>query len=545
MSGLPVATTTVPSSLTLTVALELAAAVEPETGGDAAALVLAQRLLVIGVAHQRLDGLGIAVMAELRPIDHLGALARGVLQPQLERIDAELLREDVEHALHRERRDRRARRPVGRNLRPVADHVVADGARVRDVVGRQPAHAGVHHRRARERAGLVLEHAVGGGDPPVALHPDFHRHRRARRRSRGLEALLAAHHHLHRATGLARQHGGDRLDIDHGLAAEGAADLRRIDPQVAQTHAQQLRGIGAHHEVALARAPQLALAVGVEARDAGLRLDIGLVHRRGLERHLDDLVGLREARVDVADLVLDALGDVRRLARRRVDAARDHVLEQERRVRRHRLVDVDHVRQHLVVDLDQRERLVRDRSAGGGHGGDRMALVEHLLARHDVARHVPEVLRHPLGPDIGEGLLREVGRGHHRLHAGERLRLLDVDRADAGMRVRRAQDAADQHARPHHVGAVERLARHLRHAVRPDRPRAHPFELLAVLGGGRCLFLGRDILHGRLSSHDCACLTVARLRGKCKRSGTGAALATSLAIRTVCSLPRIARRRRA
>ena len=160
--------------------------------------------------------------------------------------------------------------------------------------------------------------------------------------------------------------------------------------------------------MALARAPELALAVGIEAGDAALRLDIGLMHRRGLERHLDDLVGRREAGLDVAEIELVALRDVRRRLRRRLDAARHHVLEQQRRVRLHRLVDVDDVRQHLVVDLDQRQRLVGDGLAGGRHGGDRMALIEHLLARHDVARHVPEVLRDALRADILELLLGEV-----------------------------------------------------------------------------------------------------------------------------------------
>ena len=241
--------------------------------------------------------------------------------------------------------------------------------------------------------------------------------------------------------GLARQRDGHRLDIDDGLAAEGAADLGGMHAQVAELHAEELRGIRAHDEVPLARAPELALAVGVEARDAGVRLDIALVHRRGLEGHLDDLVGRREARLDVAHLVFDALRDVRRLLRRRIDAAGDHVVEQERRIGLHRLVDVDDVRQHLVVDLDQLQRLLGDGGAGGRHGGDRMALVEHFLARHDVARHVPEIHRDALRADIVELLLREVRGGHHRLDALQRLRFRDVDRADARVGVRRAQDA--------------------------------------------------------------------------------------------------------
>ena len=123
--------------------------------------------------------------------------------------------------------------------------------------------------------------------------------------------------------GLARQHDGDRLDIDHGLAAEGAADLGRINAQVADLHVEQRRGVVADDEMPLARAPELALAVGVEARDAALRLDIGLMHRRGLERHFDDLVGRREPGLDVAEIELVALRDVGRrfgAARRRASS---------------------------------------------------------------------------------------------------------------------------------------------------------------------------------------------------------------------------------
>src|SRR6266508_3653689 len=93
------------------------------------------------------------------------------------------------------------------------------------------------------------------------------------------------------------------------------------EPEVGDFHAEQLRGVRAHHEVPLARAPELALAVGVEARDASLRLDIALVHRRGLERHLYDFVGRREAGLRITDLVLDPLRDIRRRGRRRIDPA--------------------------------------------------------------------------------------------------------------------------------------------------------------------------------------------------------------------------------
>ena len=227
----------------------------------------------------------------------------------------------------------------------------------------------------------------------------------------------------------------------------------------------------------LARAPDLALAVGVEAGHAALRLDIALMHGRGLERHFDDLVGGREAGLHIAELEHVPFGNIGR-RRRRLDAAGDHVGKQQGRIRLHRLVDVDDVRQHLVVDRDQRQRLVGNSLAGGRDRRDRMALIEYLLARHDVARHMPEILRDAFRADILEFLLREIRGGHHGLDAGQSRRLRGIDRSDARMGVRRAQNAADQHARHRQIGAVLRNPRHLRHAVRANRPRSNPLELL-------------------------------------------------------------------
>jgi hypothetical protein len=217
-----------------------------------------------------------------------------------------------------------------------------------------------------------------------------------------------------------------------------------------------------------------------------------LMHRLGLVGELDDLVGLGESLVDVAHLVLDALGDVGGLRRRGIDAARDHVLEQQRRIGLHRLVDVDDVRQDFVVDFDQLQRLFRDRRRRRGDRRDRMAFVEHLLARHDVARHVPEVDCDALGPHVLELVVGQVLRRHHGLHALQRLGLRGVDAADARVRMRRAQDLAPQHARKAEVRAVLGEACDLRHAIRAHRIRADDLEL----------FLGMDWNVLRHAGHD-------------------------------------------
>ena len=52
--------------------------------------------------------------------------------------------------------------------------------------------------------------------------------------------------------------------------------------------------------MALGADPELALAVGADAGEAGMRLDIALVRRLGLEAALDDDVGLPEALLEIA-----------------------------------------------------------------------------------------------------------------------------------------------------------------------------------------------------------------------------------------------------
>ncbi len=215
-----------------------------------------------------------------------------------------------------------------------------------------------------------------------------------------------------------------------------------------------------------------------------MRLNVALMHRSGLELLLDDDIGLGKPGFEIADLEFQLLGDVGRLGRHRFDAARDHVLEQQRRVGRHRRVDIDDVRQHLVIDRDQRQRLFRGGGIGRGDGGDGMALIKHLLARHDVARHMPEIDRDPLRPDVLELVVGKILRRHHRLDAGQRCRLRRVDRADARVRVGRAQDPADQRPRHRIIRGIHRAAGDLRHAVRANRPRSDPFVT------------SHDIVHG-------------------------------------------------
>ncbi len=119
ISGLPDTTTAVPSSLMWQAALELAADVEPEARGDAAALVGPELLLQMRMVLGGLDGLRIADVLPGRAVHRLDAVLRRVLLAQRQRVDAELVGQFVETALDAVGRVRGAGRAIGGDLRAI------------------------------------------------------------------------------------------------------------------------------------------------------------------------------------------------------------------------------------------------------------------------------------------------------------------------------------------------------------------------------------------------------------------------------------------
>src|SRR5216684_5350110 len=99
--------------------------IEPEARRHTARIArLRRRLVVLGVLD-RLQRFDHADRIEGDAVGGLGALLGGVLQTQVDRIDLELQRQDIERRLDGPRRDRRTRRAIGRDLGPVADDVEA------------------------------------------------------------------------------------------------------------------------------------------------------------------------------------------------------------------------------------------------------------------------------------------------------------------------------------------------------------------------------------------------------------------------------------
>ncbi len=162
---------------------------------------------------------------------------------------------------------------------------------------------------------------------------------------RGLQALLAAEGDLDRPAG---DVGGDRrhrLEGDLQLAAEPAAERRGDDPDLLARQVEHLHQLLAGLERRLGRRVHGDRAVGSHLGEAHQWLEIGMVLALGREVSLDDVRGVGEHGVDVADLVGELLADVARRGRHELRG-----IVGERRGRR------EQTGQLLVLDLDQRCR---------------------------------------------------------------------------------------------------------------------------------------------------------------------------------------------
>ena len=199
-----------------------------------------------------------------------------------------------------------------------------------------------------------------------------------------------------------------------------------------------------------------------------MRLNVGLMHRLGGVATLDDDVGVLEAGVDVALLEGHDLRDVGCLGRLRVHTGGEHVGMQHRRAVGHGGFDVDDVRQDFVLHVDQRQRLIGDLGGSSGNGREGMTLIEYLAACHDVIREIAEVHRAFADKGFFRSDFRKILRRHHGLHTREGFRLRCVDRHDARMRVRGAEDLAPQHARGAGIGGENRPPGNLFHPIRTD-----------------------------------------------------------------------------
>ena len=118
----------------------LAAEVEPETTGHATPLVLAEWRLHVRMLLRRFQRGPDADRAIHRTVRRFGAFPGSVPDAEFNRVHADLLRQLIDDAFHREGGHRCRRRAIGRCLGPIDQHLIADRFDVLKVVAGKRGH---------------------------------------------------------------------------------------------------------------------------------------------------------------------------------------------------------------------------------------------------------------------------------------------------------------------------------------------------------------------------------------------------------------------
>ena len=406
----------------------------PVDGFEGGALALGIIAAVVG------DGPAVAehdadLVGHLLRLDEIAAADFGA-------VDAELLRDEVHHAFHREHGLGAARAAHGRarGLVGVHDSEI-------EIVGRQHVGAG-HGRRCNPRqheaprdVGPVVMHEAALEAEQLAVVVDGYREipPLVALLMGDVEIFAAVLDPFHRTTeGLRGRCHCTVLAIERALGAEAAADFRRDDADLIVAEFQHV------HERALQAVRALAGDVCgerarhlVEARDEAARLDEERAAAMLEDAILEDVRGLGEGRVDVAVLHRHPRDDVVGGADVRGQLG---VVEG--------IADIGDGLQHVPVYLDETSRILCNIAAVGEHHGDGLAddaglvLGQHVLHADLLDRGIGHVERQAL-------LTHHVGQVFprpDRVHAGEGLGFRGVDGNDAGVGVRRASERCMERA---------------------------------------------------------------------------------------------------
>ncbi len=432
-----------------------------------------------------------------RPIDAARPLLGRVLQPELDRVDLQLLGQLVDHRLAGERRLRGAGRPIGLRLGLVDQHVVAVDPGVGQLVAAEHAHAARADHAAGKRPGVVGQPGLARGQLAVLGRAQLDPHERAGRGSGPLENFVAVHHHLHRPAALAAEHRGHRLQIDGDLAAEAAADFARHHRDLRHGNLQQLGRLLPGRERPLRRSPDRQMAVLVPQRGRDVRLDVALVHAGRFELALDDHVRPwrtpRRRCPSRSGCAWRCCWACRPFLPIELVCTSSCSSGASSRIASSTQVTA---RQRLVFDLDQLDGFLGHVRIDGRHRRDGVSLVERLVVGQAIGAQVGQVNR--ALAQVGDLVLqiRKIGRRDHRTHAGQLFSRRSVDTLDPRVGVRAAQDLAVHRAVQLHVRSVNRPPGHLVRSVVPNRPRADDLVLVLLFASRRghlCKFLSPSL----------------------------------------------------
>ena len=418
--------------------------------GDAEAAPAGQLAVALGpVAHagDRVQALAEARARDELPVDGHIAAAERVLSADLNGIHPELRRQLVQAALKSEARLHRA--------------VAALGAAA-GLVGVEPPSPEVVmievDRPGQDLSGVVAgDHAEGvvatpidanvvvdGQQPAFGARPHADVHLHGVPSAVAVEDLFARVEDLHGAPGLLGQPGGAELQIEGlGLAAEGPAEGRLDHPDLRGGHAEDLAELAVQVVGHLGAAPDRELAVRGPLGDGAVRLDrrvgVALVEVGGVHRHgggLQRRLHLTKGEIDVlAQVVAPGPPLPVGVVNQGLGALRG--------------VEIEHGREHLVLHLDEVHGADGRLFVFGGDRGHAVPDVAHLVDAQGGLVGRPG--------DHAEGL-GELRPGHHRVDPWQRRGGPGVDALDAGVGVRRPEDAPVGHPRQGDVVGVDGLA---------------------------------------------------------------------------------------
>ena len=372
--------------------------------------------------------------------------------PELDRVDAELARGQVDHALDGIRRlgpPRAAIRTRRRRVREDAGGLHADGRRrvhagePADIVGARPRAS-----RREIRADIEPDGHAQAEEPAVGVERQLGRRDVVAAVLVGDEGLAAVGRPSDGPPQPLRRPEHQRhLRVHAAAHAEAAADLARHHAHVALRHAQDVREDGAAAVRSLdARVQRVAGRAPVVLADGGAGLE-----RRG--RHAGD----RE--VEPGHVGRRREGAIDGLAGAGLPDERDIVgrlVPDRRRARAPGIGRRGHRGQRLVLDVHQGRGVGRLLSRLRDHQDDGIADVADPPAgqrrtRRGERRRAAGPLAARVGGEIAEPVGGQIGLGPHREHTRRRLRRRGVDADDPRMRMGRAHDRGRRLPRQPHV----------------------------------------------------------------------------------------------
>ena len=243
------------------------------------------------------------------------------------------------------------------------------------------------------------------------------------------------------------QAADDELRMRGDLVAEAAADVLGDDAQLVQPDAHRRP----HHD--RREAGELVVRVHRPLTGAAVVLDEGTtaLERRGVEAvevqlaDRDDVVSLRERRIDVAPLPDTGVREVATA-----------LLVEHRSAVRERRPGVHDDLERFVLDHDELSRIASELAGLGNHGNDGLAEVADLADSERVILHMPTGRGCDLEEGIGQN--RHLVAGERSVDAGQLERGRDIDRFDARVCVRRADEVEIAHPMALHVVEEDTLA---------------------------------------------------------------------------------------